>query len=71
MQAHHKQMLRGGEFKLNLYPLEYFDKNPYFTDKAIKVSMRKVGSETKRKDFGPFKPSSPGKRVSDLYLVLT
>jgi len=46
---------------LNLYPLEYFDKNPYFTDKVFKE--RKFSSGIKHTDRGPFKPSSPGKKV--------
>ena len=60
-------MLRGGEFKLNLYPLEYFEKNPYFTDKVFKE--KREPSAVKGKDKGPFKPSSPGKKVIGNYSI--
>lgn len=57
----HHRLLKGGPFKLNLYPKEYFDSNPYFSDK----SLPPVKSEAKKQPLPkPFKPSSPGKKVS-------
>ncbi|KFO99400.1 UPF0602 protein C4orf47 [Calypte anna] len=55
----HKQLLKGGPFKLNLYPQEYFDANPYFNDKPLPPVKKAV---PKKPVAPPFKPSSPGKK---------
>ncbi|XP_062932779.1 cilia-and flagella-associated protein 96 [Cynocephalus volans] len=55
----HLRLLKGSPFKLNLYPREYFDSNPYFSEKPlppIKKEEKKVLLSV------PFKPSSPGKK---------
>ncbi|XP_069710986.1 cilia-and flagella-associated protein 96 [Phaenicophaeus curvirostris] len=55
----HKRLLKGGPFKLNLYPQEYFDKNPYFNDKPLPPVKK---SPPKKPIATPFKPSSPAKK---------
>ncbi|XP_051475799.1 UPF0602 protein C4orf47 homolog [Apus apus] len=55
----HKRLLKGGPFKLNLYPREYFDMNPYFNDKPLPpVKKPPPGKPI----APPFRPSSPGKK---------
>lgn len=56
----HKSSLKGGAFRLNMYPQEYFDGNPFRTDKLPPV--RKSHTAPTKGDLKPFKPSSPGKR---------
>lgn len=63
-QEEHKQLLKGGPFKLNLYPQEYFDMNPYFNDKPL-PPVKKPPPE--KPIAPPFKPSSPAKKVSLSY----
>ncbi|XP_078253220.1 cilia-and flagella-associated protein 96 [Rhinoraja longicauda] len=48
----------GGPFRLNLYPREYFDSNPYTTDKILPPV--KLHAPVKKTEV-PFKPASPGK----------
>lgn len=57
----HHRLLKGGPFKLNLYPREYFDTNPYFSEKPLPPIVK---AEKKEALASPFKPSSPGKKVS-------
>ncbi|XP_069487617.1 cilia-and flagella-associated protein 96 [Ambystoma mexicanum] len=54
----HKKLLKGGPFKLNLYPREYFDVNPYQLDRPLPPLKTLEG---KVKVIQPFKPSSPAK----------
>lgn len=56
----HKNSLKGGAFRLNMHPQEYFDGNPFRTDKL--PSVRKAASAPQKADLKPFKPSSPGKK---------
>ncbi|NXO02881.1 CD047 protein, partial [Rhinopomastus cyanomelas] len=59
-QEEHRRLMKGGPFKLNLHPQEYFDPNPYFSDK----SLPPVKKPPARKPIAPpFKPSSPAKKV--------
>lgn len=61
----HLRLVKGGPFKLNLYPREYFDINPYFDDKPLAPAKK----PTPEKPVAhPFKPSSPAKKVSLLSL---
>ncbi|XP_040274687.1 UPF0602 protein C4orf47 homolog [Bufo bufo] len=54
----HKSKLKSGAFRLNLYPKEYFDINPYRSDR----SLPPLKSKTEKKvNVKPFKPSSPAK----------
>ena len=57
----HHRLLKGAPFKLNLYPREYFDTNPYFLEKPLPPIKQ---AEKKALPTGPFKPPSPGKKVS-------
>ncbi|KAM6429101.1 cilia-and flagella-associated protein 96 [Rhynochetos jubatus] len=62
-QEKHKQLLKGGPFKLNLYPREYFDTNPYFNDKPLPP----VKIPPPEKPIAPpFKPSSPAKKLGGM-----
>ncbi|XP_053315216.1 UPF0602 protein C4orf47 homolog [Spea bombifrons] len=54
----HKQKVKGGAFRLNLYPKDYFDGNPYHSDKPLPPLKKKDG---KKETVKPFKPSSPAK----------
>ncbi|XP_064305670.1 cilia-and flagella-associated protein 96 isoform X1 [Phalacrocorax carbo] len=58
-QEEHKRLVKGGPFKLNLYPQEYFDMNPYFNDKPL-PPLKKPPPE--KPIAPPFKPSSPAKK---------
>lgn len=54
--------MKDGPFKLNLYPQNYFHKNPYTLDKPIKPREPKAEAKPFSQTLS-FKPSSPGKRV--------
>lgn len=56
----HHRLLKGLPFKLNLYPKDYFDNNPYFLETPLPPLKRE---EKKENLLKPFKPSSPGKKV--------
>ncbi len=56
----HKSMLKGGAFRLNLHPVECFDRNPYKFDKPLPPPKK---TEEKKHITLPFKPSSPNKKV--------
>ncbi|XP_037687054.1 UPF0602 protein C4orf47 homolog isoform X4 [Choloepus didactylus] len=57
-ETHHR-LVKGSPFKLNLYPREYFDSNPYFSEKPLPPIHK---TEKKETLAAPFKPSSPGKK---------
>ncbi|XP_071952555.1 cilia-and flagella-associated protein 96-like [Antedon mediterranea] len=57
----HKKAMKGGSFKLNMHPKSYFDGNPYVNDKPL-PPVKKQPSV--KKDFKPFKPSSPAKKIA-------
>nr|XP_004666462.1 UPF0602 protein C4orf47 homolog isoform X1 [Jaculus jaculus]XP_044998235.1 UPF0602 protein C4orf47 homolog isoform X1 [Jaculus jaculus]XP_044998236.1 UPF0602 protein C4orf47 homolog isoform X1 [Jaculus jaculus]XP_044998237.1 UPF0602 protein C4orf47 homolog isoform X1 [Jaculus jaculus]XP_044998238.1 UPF0602 protein C4orf47 homolog isoform X1 [Jaculus jaculus]XP_044998239.1 UPF0602 protein C4orf47 homolog isoform X1 [Jaculus jaculus]XP_044998240.1 UPF0602 protein C4orf47 homolog isoform X1 [ len=59
----HHRLIKGSPFKLNLYPKEYFDTNPYFTEKALPPIKKEEKKELLTK---PFKPSSPGKKAGGM-----
>ncbi|ELU15220.1 hypothetical protein CAPTEDRAFT_167507 [Capitella teleta] len=54
----HKKSLKGGAFRLNMHPRNFFDENPYRSDKALPPVRTK---SEKGPEVKPFKPSSPGK----------
>jgi len=59
--AAHKSQLKAGAFALNMAPKDYFDGNPYRSDKAL-PPLRKSASDVQGKNVGPpFRPSNPGK----------
>lgn len=60
MQSH-KIAMKGGAFRLNMYPTELFDGNPFRLDKPL-PSVRSKTTAGAPKDLKPFKPSSPGKK---------
>ena len=64
--AAHKNATKGGAFKLNMHPRAYFDANPYASDRPGKRGGS-AGLPSKKDDSKPFKPSSPGKRVTMLF----
>ncbi|XP_032300380.1 UPF0602 protein C4orf47 homolog isoform X2 [Coturnix japonica] len=55
----HRRLLKGGPFLTNIYPLEYFDINPYFNDKPLPPVKR---PPLEKKIAVPFIPSSPAKK---------
>ena len=57
----HKNAMKGGAFRLNMHPQEYFDGNPFRLDKALPPVRKSAPAGPK--DLKPFKPSSPGKMV--------
>ncbi|KAM6149391.1 cilia-and flagella-associated protein 96 [Erethizon dorsatum] len=59
----HHRLVKGTPFKLNLYPREYFDSNPYFSDKPLPPIK---SEEKKQLPPKPFKPSSPGKKAGGM-----
>lgn len=53
-----KRMMKGGAFKLNMAPKEYFDENPFRSDKPLPPAKKlPSGKDTSK----PFRPSNPGK----------
>jgi len=56
----HRKLTKGGAFRLNMAPRDYFDENPFKNDKPLPPT-RKLAE--KRLDLKPFKPSSPSKMV--------
>ncbi len=56
--------MKGGAFKLNMHPKDYFDLNPYrYEGKGGKTHEEKERSRSAPTDKKPFKFSSPGKSV--------
>ncbi|XP_006015952.1 UPF0602 protein C4orf47 homolog [Alligator sinensis] len=55
----HQNLVKGGPFKLSLYPREYFDVNPYHDDKPLPPVKK---SPPEKPIASPFKPSSPSKK---------
>ncbi|MBN3301744.1 cilia-and flagella-associated protein 96 [Amia ocellicauda] len=61
--AAHRSMLKGGSFRLNLHPNDFFDGNPYKFDKPLPPVKKSEGS---KKAVAPFKPSSPAKQMGGM-----
>uniref|UniRef100_A0A8D2LLG8 Cilia-and flagella-associated protein 96 n=1 Tax=Varanus komodoensis TaxID=61221 RepID=A0A8D2LLG8_VARKO len=55
----HHRLMKGGPFKLNLYPREYFDLNPYHDDQPLPPPKKQPA---KVPISHPFKPTSPAKK---------
>uniref|UniRef100_H2ZYJ8 Cilia-and flagella-associated protein 96 n=1 Tax=Latimeria chalumnae TaxID=7897 RepID=H2ZYJ8_LATCH len=55
----HRKRLMGNPFRINLYPREYFENNPYRSDRPLPPPKR---GEISTKITRPFKPSSPAKK---------
>ncbi|KAG5263898.1 hypothetical protein AALO_G00269860 [Alosa alosa] len=62
--TNHKTMLKGGQFRLNLHPKDYFDHNPFKLDKSLPPPKRT--DERKHHFAVPFKPSSPSKTIGGM-----
>lgn len=54
----HRKLTKGGAFRLNMAPRDFFDDNPYKNDKPLPPARK---SAEKKLDLKPFKPSSPSK----------
>ena len=61
--AIHRSKFRDGPFKLNLHPRDYFQGNPYHSDKPLAPAHKPLPPAQKVSP-APFKPSSPSKQVS-------
>lgn len=61
--ADHRKNLKGGAFKLNMHPTQFFDANPYRHDRGL-PPLKSGGG--KRKDVKPFKQSSPPKSMGGM-----
>lgn len=55
----HKKAVKGSAFRLNMAPREYFDENPFKTDRPLPPAKK---MHERKLDFKPFKPSSPAKQ---------
>jgi hypothetical protein len=53
-----KKQMKAGAFRLNMAPKEFFDENPYKTDKPLPPARK---SAPARESLKPFRPSNPGK----------
>lgn len=61
--AQHKSQLKAGSFRLNMHPADYFDGNPFRSDKPLPPVRKSTSALTKKEIPTPFKPSNPGKLV--------
>ena len=51
------------QFKAGKYHKEFFEKNPFLTEKDGPVNKEKALRSKSEADLKPFKPSSPPKKV--------
>ncbi|XP_047441410.1 UPF0602 protein C4orf47 homolog [Mugil cephalus] len=63
--AIHRAKLRNGPFKFNLHPRDYFQDNPYHSDKPLPPPHKPL-PPAKNTSTAPFKPSSPSKRTGGM-----
>ncbi|XP_069575020.1 cilia-and flagella-associated protein 96 [Brachyistius frenatus] len=63
--AINRSKLRDGPFKFNLHPRNYFQGNPYYSDKPLKLAQKPLPPEQKFSQV-PFKPSSPSKWIGGM-----
>ncbi|KAK2849569.1 hypothetical protein Q5P01_009403 [Channa striata] len=63
--ATHRSKLRDGPFKLNLHPSDYFQANPYGSDRPLPPAPR-LPSPAHRVSLAPFKPPSPSKQTGGM-----
>ncbi|XP_018549878.1 UPF0602 protein C4orf47 homolog [Lates calcarifer] len=63
--ASNRSKLRDGPFKLNLHPRDYFQDNPYRSDKPLSPAQKRPLLAQKVSP-APFKPPSPGKRIGGM-----
>ncbi|KAI3352167.1 hypothetical protein L3Q82_020978 [Scortum barcoo] len=63
--AIHRSKLRDGPFKLNLHPRDYFQSNPYCSDKPLPPAHKPLPPAQKDSPV-PFKPPSPSKKIGGM-----
>lgn len=63
--AIHRSKFRDGPFKLNLHPRDYFQGNPYHSDKPLAPAHKPLPPAQKVSP-APFKPSSPSKQIGGM-----
>ncbi|XP_062249428.1 cilia-and flagella-associated protein 96 isoform X2 [Platichthys flesus] len=63
--AIHRSKLRDGPFKLNLHPRDYFQGNPYHSNKPLLPAQKPLPPAQNISPV-PFKPPSPGKRIGGI-----
>ncbi|XP_071396083.1 cilia-and flagella-associated protein 96-like [Centroberyx affinis] len=61
----HRSKLKGGPFKLNLHPRDFFHGNPYRSDKPLPPAQKPL-PPTQKQFPVPFKPSSPSKQIGGM-----
>jgi len=66
----HRKLMRGGAFRLNMAPRDYFGPNPYSFDRPSSSATDETTKE-RTKSSSPsgvksFKPSSPGKSAAGM-----
>ncbi|XP_062282004.1 cilia-and flagella-associated protein 96 [Scomber scombrus] len=61
----HRSKFRDGPFKLNLHPRDYFQGNPYYSDKPAPPAHKPLPPRQKVSP-APFKPASPGKQIGGM-----
>lgn len=59
----HQSKLRHGPFKINLHPRDYFQGNPYRSDRPLPPAQKPLPPGQKVPPV-PFKPPSPSKKVT-------
>ncbi|XP_051821454.1 UPF0602 protein C4orf47 homolog isoform X1 [Antechinus flavipes] len=59
----HHQLIKGSPFKLNLFPRDYFDSNPYAFEKTLPPLTK---PELPKAIGTPFKPPSPPKKAGGM-----
>ncbi|XP_030001984.1 cilia-and flagella-associated protein 96 isoform X4 [Sphaeramia orbicularis] len=63
----HRSKLRGGPFKVNLHPKDFFQSNPYHNEKPPPpASAQKSLPSIQKVSPVPFKPSSPSKHIGGM-----
>ncbi|KAK3782140.1 hypothetical protein RRG08_032897 [Elysia crispata] len=62
----HKSQMKAGAFHLNMHPTDYFDNNPYKSDKPLPPVRKSAGDVTRKDGLPPFKPSNPGKLLAGM-----
>ncbi|XP_042348702.1 UPF0602 protein C4orf47 homolog [Plectropomus leopardus] len=61
----HRSKVRDGPFKLNLHPRDYFQGNPYRSDKPLPPANKPLPA-TQKVSVVPFKPTSPSKKIGGM-----
>ncbi|CAG5134595.1 unnamed protein product [Candidula unifasciata] len=62
----HKNALKGGVFRLNMYPASEFDNNPYKNERPLPPVRKWAGDGPAKAIQTAFKPSNPGKLLAGM-----